>query len=86
MTFDSTMKFLTNMSRAQIDAKLPELKKFAEAADLAEVAKQLSVGPGAADLEARLTRSLELLGGKDEYGLLIDQIDMLLINLRNLKT
>ena len=87
MTFESTMKFRTNMSREEIDAKLPELKTFAEAADLAEVAKLLTGTSGLplADLETCMTHCLELLGGKDEYALLIDQLDMLLINVRNLK-
>ena len=87
MTFDSTMKFVTNMSRAEIEAKLLELKAFSEAADLAEVAQLLTVTAGLppAELGTRMTRCLELLGGKDEYALLIDQIDMLTINLRNLK-
>jgi hypothetical protein len=87
MTFDSTMKFSTNMSRAEIDAKLPELKAFAEAAQLAEIAKLLTdtAALSHAELAARMTRSLELTGGKDEYGLLYDQLDMLVINLRNLK-
>ena len=87
MTFDSTMKFKTNMSRAEIDAKLPELKAFAEAAQLGEIAKLLT-DTGAllpAELAARMMRCLELTGGKDEYGLLYDQIDMLLLNLGNLK-
>ena len=87
MTFDSTMKFSTNMSRAEIDAKLPELKAFAEAGQLAEVTRLLTGTAGLphAELGTRLTRCLELLGGKDEYALLIDQLDMLLINLRNLQ-
>jgi len=87
MTFDSTMKFSTNMSRAEIDAKLPELKAFAEAAQLAEIAKLLTdtAALSHAELAARMTRCLELTGGKDEYGLLYDQLDMLVINLRNLK-
>jgi hypothetical protein len=87
MTFDSTMKFSTNMSRAEIDAKLPELKVFAEAAQLGEIAKLLTdtAGLSHAELAARMTRCLELTGGKDEYALLYDQLDMLVINLRNLK-
>ena len=87
MTFDSTMKFTTNLSRAEIDAKLPELKTFAEAAQLGELAKLLTDTAGLphAELAARLSRCLELTGGKDEYALLYDQLDMLIINLRNLK-
>ena len=38
-----------------------------------------------AEFAARMTRCLEITGGKDEYALLYDQLDMLLINLRNLK-
>ena len=87
MTFESTMKFSTNMSREEIDAKLPELKAFAEAGQLSEVTQLLTgtAGLPLADLETRMTRCLELLGGKDEYALLIDQLDMLLINVHNLK-
>ena len=29
MAIDATMKFSTNMSRAEIDAKIPELRAFA---------------------------------------------------------
>ena len=87
MSFDSTMKFSTNMSRAEIDAKLPELKTFAVAAQLGEIAKLLTdtAGLAPAELATRLTRCLELTGGKDEYALLYDQLDMLILNLKNLK-
>ena len=87
MSFDATMKFSTNMNRAQIEAMLVECKTFAEAAQLPEVATQLT-GTDAlppAELSTRMTRCLELLEAKDEYALLIDKIDMLIINVRNLK-
>jgi hypothetical protein len=87
MTFDSTMKFSTTMTRGEIEGKLPELAKFATAADLPEVAQLLSgaAGQPAADMEARFHRCLEILAAKDEYGLLIDQIDMLMLNLPNIQ-
>ena len=87
MSFDETMKFTTNMSRAEIEAKLPELRNFAEAAQLTEIVKLLTgtAGLANADLEARMLRCLEVTGAKDEYALLYDQLDMLLLNLRNLK-
>ncbi len=87
MSFDATMKFSTNMNRAQIDAMLVECRSFADAAQLTEVATQLT-GTAAlapADLSARMTRCLELLNAEDQYALLIDKLDMLLINVRNLK-
>ena len=87
MTFDATMKFSTNMTRAQIDAMLAECRSFAEAAQLSEVATQLTGTDGLppAELNTRMTRCLELLNAQDEYALLIDKLDMLLINVRNLK-
>jgi hypothetical protein len=87
MSFDATMKFSTNMSRAEIEAKIPELKKFAEAAGLAEIVKLLTdtAALAPADLAARMQRCLEVTGGKDEYALLYDQLDMLVLNLNNLK-
>ena len=87
MSFDATMKFSTNMSRQEIEAKIPELKKFAEAAGLGEIAKLLTdtAALKPADLITRMKRCLELTGGKDEYALLYDQLDMLVLNLENLK-
>ena len=87
MSFDATMKFSTNMSRPKIEAKIPELKNFAEAAGLAEIVKLLTdtAALKPAELIARMQRCLELTGGQDEYALLYDQLDMLVLNLENLK-
>lgn len=87
MSFDSTMKFSTTMNRAEIDVMLSDCRTFAVVADLPGVVKLLegTAGLGAADLKTRITGSLEQLGGKDEYALLIDKLDMLLLNLPNLK-
>ena len=87
MSFDSTMKFSTTMSRAEIEAKIPDLRKFADAAGLGDIVKLLTdtAALPPAELAARMTRCLEITGGKDEYGLLYDQLDMLVLNLNNLK-
>jgi len=87
MSFDQTMKFSTTMNRAEIEAMLAECRNFAAAADLSAVTKFLTGVEGlkADDLKARIMGSLEQLGGKDEYALLIDKLDMLLLNLHNLK-
>ena len=87
MSFDSTMQFNNNMSRAEIEAKIPELRTFADAAQLGDIVQLLtdttSVPP--AELASRMERCQTITGGKDEYALLYDQLDMLIINLRNLK-
>jgi hypothetical protein len=87
MSFDATMKFSTTMSRAEIEAKIPELKKFAEAAQLSDIVKLLTETAALppAELASRMKRCLEITGGKDEYALLYDQLDMLVLNLNNLK-
>ena len=87
MSFDSTMQFSTNLDRAQIEAKIPELRKFAEAAGLGEIVTLLTdtAALPAAELASRMTRCLDLTGGKDEYALLYDQLDMLLLNLNKFK-
>jgi len=87
MSFDATMKFSTNMDRAQINAMLEECRSFAAAAQLTDVANELT-GTAAlapAELSKRMTHCLEMLNAQDEYALLIDKLDMLLINVRNLK-
>ena len=87
MSVDSTMKFSTTMNRAEIEAMLADCRTFAVAADLPEVAKLLTDvnGLSADDLNTRIMGGLERLGGKDDYALLIDKLDMLLLNLPNLK-
>jgi hypothetical protein len=87
MSFDSTMQFNTGMSRADIEAKIPELRTFANAAQLGEIVTLLTDTAAVpnAELATRMTRCQEITGGKDEYALLYDQLDMLIINLRNLK-
>lgn len=87
MSFDSTMKFDTSMTREQIEAKLPELRKFAQAAQLEQIVNLLSdtAALPAHELAKRMEECQSITGGKDEYALLYDQLDMLIINLRNLK-
>jgi hypothetical protein len=87
MSFNTTMIFSTTMNRTEIETMMGECRTFAAAADLPAVAKLLTGinGLPAADLESRIMTSLHQLGGKDEYALLIDKLDMLLINLPNLQ-
>ncbi|HTP96900.1 MAG TPA: hypothetical protein VMK05_13705 [Burkholderiales bacterium] len=87
MSQDSTMKFTINLSKADIDAKLPQLKVIADGAGLTEVAQSLGAlaGKPKAEMEAGLQGCLDKIGAAgDEYAYLFDQIDMLLVNLRNL--
>ncbi|HEV7821506.1 MAG TPA: hypothetical protein VGO84_10020 [Burkholderiales bacterium] len=66
---------------------LKDCHRFAAAADIHAVTKLLTGinGLPAADLELRIKNCLHQLGGKDEYALIIDKLDMLLMNLPNLQ-
>ena len=86
MSFDTTMIFSTRMNRTEIETMLEECRVFASAADLPAVARLLTGinGLPAPELKSRITSCLHQLGGKDEYALLIDKLEMVLINLPNL--
>ena len=87
MSFDGTMKFKTNMSRQEIDVLLPQLKTMAENAGLANVAHELTATAGlpVTELASRVTRCFAAVNGKPDLSVLTFQLDMLLLNLRNLK-
>ncbi len=87
MSFDTTMEFSTTMNRTEIETMLGECRTFAAAADLPAVTKLLTGinGLPAAGMGARIMICLQQLGGKDEYALLIDKLDMVLLNLPNLE-
>jgi hypothetical protein len=87
MSFDTTMIFSTTMNRAEIETMLGDCRTFAVAADLPAVASLLTDIDGlpAPGIGARIMNCLQQLGGKDEYALLIDKLDMLLLNLPNLE-
>ena len=87
MSFDTTMIFSTTMNRTEIETMLGECRSFGVAAELPAVAKLLTGinGLASAEMGRRIMSCLEQLGGKDEYALLIDKLDMLLLNLPNLQ-
>ena len=86
MSFETTMIFSTTMNRTEIEKMLKDCHRFAAAADIPRVTKLLTNinGLSASELESRIKHCLHQLGGKDEYALLIDKLDMVLINLPNL--
>jgi hypothetical protein len=88
MSFDSTMKFSTTMNRTEIENMLARVSCFCASRRPAGSRRPLDRrinGLPQRELQSRITRCLERLGGKDEYGLFIDKLNMLRMNLRNLK-
>jgi hypothetical protein len=86
-THDKTLKLVTNLDRAAIEARLGELRRGAQASNLADVAGVLAgvEGLSRADMEQRVRRALKLLAGKSEHKSLTAQLELVEINLPNLK-
>jgi len=86
-THDKTLKLVTNLDRAAIEAKLGELRRSAQSSNLAEVAGMLAgiEGLPRAGMEQRVRGALKWLAGKPEHRSLTAQLELVEINLPNLK-
>jgi hypothetical protein len=84
---DRTMQIVTNLDRAGIEKKLAEARQIAEAFSLAKVKELLSSagGKSAAELQDIIERSISGLIGKPEYARLQDLLELVELNLKNLK-
>ncbi len=84
---EQTLKLVTNLDRAGIEARLADVRGAAQAAGLAEVAQLLAGAPGAprTALEQRIRSALKLLAGRPEHKALVAQLELVEINLPNLK-
>ena len=84
---DKTLKLVTNLDRAGIESRLAEIRGAAQSAGLAELAQMLAVTPGAprAQLEQMLRSALKWLADKPDHKALAAQLEMVEINLPNLK-
>lgn len=86
-THDKTLKLVTNLDRSAIEGKLAELRRQAQAQSLAEVAAALAgiEGMTRATMAQRVAAALKLLAGKPEHKSLTAQLELVEINLPNLK-
>lgn len=86
MEYEATMKFVTNLDRAGIEARLHEIAQKAAACEHAGVARRLAVpaGKSGAQLNALIMESIAELSGKDDARRLVDELEMVQINLPNL--
>jgi hypothetical protein len=84
---EQTLKLVTNLDRAGIESRLADIRGAAQAAGLAELAQLLADAPGAprAALEHKIRGALKLLAGKPEHKALVAQLELVEINLPNLK-
>jgi hypothetical protein len=84
---DKTLKLVTNLDRGGIESRIAEVRKAAQAANLSDVVNLLNGAEGKprADLEQRVRGSLKLLANKSEHKNLFAQLELIELNLPNLK-
>jgi len=86
-THDKTLKLVTNLDRAGIEARLAEVRGAAQQAKLAELAQMFAgiEGTPRAQLEQKVKSALKWLADKPDHKGLSAQLELVEINLPNLK-
>jgi len=85
--YDETLRWPTNLDRAGIESRLVQVRDAAAAAGLSEVAellKNLKKMTGA-QIGAAVVAALERVQEKNEHGAITTQLEMVAMNLKNLK-
>src|SRR5262245_24751245 len=84
---DKTLKLVTNLDRAAIEARLADVHKAAQAANPGDVTGALDGYAGAARpaMEQKVRAALKALATKPEHKGLSAQLELVEINLPNLK-
>ena len=84
---EKTLKLVTNLDRAGIEQRLGEIRSAAKSADLAELAQMLAGIEGAprAQLEQVVRSALKWLADKPAHKALLAHLELVEINLPNLK-
>lgn len=87
MSHDKTLKLVTNLDRGAIEGRIAEVREAAQAANLTELAQLLNGVEGLprAGLEERIKRALKAVAGKPEHQKLTAQLELIELNLPNLK-
>ena len=87
MSDDKTMRIVRDLDRPKIEAKLSEVRKGAQAANLAELASMFAgvEGMPRGQIETRVANALKWLADKPEHQGLIAQLELVEMNLPNLK-
>ena len=87
MSHEPTMKLVTNLDRAAIEAKLLEVGSDAAAAGLTDLAKMFIgiEGMPAAQIEQRVNNAMKWLADKPQHMKMSALLDLVGMNLKNLK-
>ncbi len=84
---EKTLKLVMNLDRPAIEAQIAEVRKLAQASDLGELAAMFNgiEGMPRAPMEARVKSALKWLTGKPEHQSLQARLELVELNLPNLK-
>jgi hypothetical protein len=84
---DKTLKLVTNLDRGGIEGRLAELRKAAQSSNLGELATLFTgiEGMPRAEMEKRVRNALKWLADKPQHNNLRGQLEIVELNLPNLK-
>jgi hypothetical protein len=84
---DKTLKMVMNLDRPAVEARIAEVRKLAQAGNLADLAAMFNgiEGMPRAQMETRIQNALKWLKGKPEHENLQAQLELVELNLPNLK-
>jgi hypothetical protein len=84
---DKTVRMVTNLDRKAVEGKLAEVRKAAQAANLNELASMLQgvEGMPKAQIEMRVRNALMWLSDKPQHQRMTVDLELVELNLKNLK-
>ena len=84
---EKTLRMVTNLDRGAIEAKLAEVRKTAQSNNLAELASMFAgvEGMPRAQIETRVGNALKWLADKPQHQGITAQLELVELNLKNLK-
>jgi hypothetical protein len=84
---DRTVRLVRNLDRGAIETKLAEVRQAAQSGNLADLAAMFAgvEGMPRAQMQERITSALKWLADKPEHRKIVAQLELVEINLPNLK-
>ena len=87
MADDKTIRLVTNLDRPAVEAKLTEVRKAAQSANLPDLASMFTgvEGMPKAQIEQRVQNALKWLADKPQHNRIATELELVELNLKNLK-
>jgi hypothetical protein len=85
--YEKTMKLVTNLDRKAIEGRLVQVRYDAQSANLKELADMFNgvEGMPRAQIEQKVKNALKWLADKPQHNRIASQLDLVALNLPNLK-